>query len=362
MVAALNRLPGLESEIATTDADGANGRIRLADLPSDVPIRLFRRTWSEQWKVSLDLKSWLARHAKDYAVVHIHAVWSHATVTAAAAARRNSVPYIVRPAGMLSEWALGHRGWKKQLAWQLNHKRQLAAASAIHATSSQEAADIRGMNLSAPVAVIPNGVAFPEAVSSEGDRRPRKRLLFLGRIHPVKGLANLLHAWQQLGPLKGWELVLVGPDDVGHRAELERLATELKIADRVQFIGAASEQDKWQWYQTSDLFVLPSFTENFSVSVAEALAAGLPVITTTGTPWQEVQEQGCGWWIEPTVDALTKTLLKATSITDHERRAMGRRGSDWAQSRFSWLAVAEDLRTLYRWVIEGGSAPDYVLQ
>lgn len=360
MVRALNGLPNVRAEIATTDADGPDGRIELKDLPDDVPIHLFRRTWSEQWKVSLGMREWLSDHACDYDVMHIHAVWSHATVAASRAAKRKLVPYVIRPAGMFSQWSLEHRRWKKRLAWQVFHRRDLTDASAIHATSAQEANDVRAMRLTAPIAIVPNGVALPEYETYRPHPLSRKRLLFLGRIHPVKGLANLLRAWQHLGPMPDWELVLVGPDAEGHRAELEQLSRELGLGDRVRFIGPASDVEKWQWYQAADVFVLPSFTENFSVSVAEALAAGLPVITTTGTPWSEIRERQCGWWVEPTVDSLATALRAATDLSDDERRCMGQRGAAWARSRFSWPAIAGDLQQLYSWLVTGGTAPGHV--
>jgi glycosyltransferase involved in cell wall biosynthesis len=249
------------------------------------------------------------------------------------------------------------RKWKKWIAWELYHKRHVASSNVIHATSIQEADDIRAMHLRPPIAVIPNGVALPENACPEDRVGEKKRLLFLGRIHPVKGLANLLQAWYRIGPLPDWEMVLVGPDNGGHRRVLELLVKKLGIVDTVRFVGAVSECDKWQWYQNSDLFVLPSFSENFSVSVAEALASGLPVVTTTGTPWQEVRERSCGWWVEPSVEALSNALSQALALTDDERHVMGVNGSTWARSRFSWQTVAEELHSLYAWLAQGGTAP-----
>jgi glycosyltransferase involved in cell wall biosynthesis len=350
----------VRAEIATTDADGRNGRLSTADLPANLPVHMFERTWSEQWKVSLGLRHWLARHAGDYDIVHIHSVWSFATAAAARAAQRSGVPYVVRPAGVFSGWAMGQRRWKKQLAWHLYHRRHLASAAVIHATSDEEAMDVRGMGLTRPIAVIPNGVAFEERMLLPSENGRRKRVLFLSRIHPVKGLANLIDAWRRLNPGQDWELVIAGPDEGRHRRELEALASELGLMQSLRFVGPVSEREKWKWYCESDVFVLPSFAENFSVSVAEALSSGLPVITTTGTPWRELRARSCGWWIEPTADALADALGEAMQLSDEDRAGMGRRGADWVRSRFSWPAVAAELHLLYRWMIEGGTKPEFV--
>jgi glycosyltransferase involved in cell wall biosynthesis len=169
-----------------------------------------------------------------------------------------------------------------------------------------------------------------------------------------------MEAWQHAAPGRDWELVIAGPDEGGHRRELEALARTLSIAHCVKFAGPVAEYEKWRWYQHADVFVLPSFTENFSVSVAEALASGLPVITTTGTPWRELRDQGCGWWIEPTANALADALRDAMQLSDDDRIRMGQRGSLWVRSRFSWPAVAEELRLFYHWVVHGGTKPGFV--
>ncbi len=359
MVAALNEIPNVQAEIATTDADGAHGRVAKEDLPA-LPIHMFRRTWSEQWKYSTGLRRWLVEHAREYDVVHIHAVWAHSTVVASKVTRKHGVPYVVRPAGMFSRWSLDQRQWKKRVAWHTYHRRHVARANVIHVTAEQEANDVRAMRLVNPIAVVPNGVAMPESRLLPENESSRKRVLFLGRIHPVKGLANFLRAWQHARLNGEWELVLVGPDENGHLAEVQALAAELQLADCVRFVGPVGAQEKWQWYQSARIFVLPSFTENFSVAVAEALAAGLPVITTTGTPWNELRERRCGWYVEPTVDALATALREAVGLSDSERIEMGQRGATWARERFSWPAVAQELQQLYSWLRNGGTAPSYV--
>jgi glycosyltransferase involved in cell wall biosynthesis len=186
-------------------------------------------------------------------------------------------------------------------------------------------------------------------------------VLFLSRIHPVKGLPMLIDAWSQVDP-DGWRLVIAGPDEEGHRAEVESKVRERALADVVDFVGPVSNDEKWTLYRNSDLFVLPTYSENFGIVVAEALASGCPVLTTTGAPWQMLEEHGCGWWVEPTAEQVASALREAVERSNHDRSAMGKRGRELVKRRFSWSSIAERLVQTYRWVTSGkrGATPDWV--
>jgi glycosyltransferase involved in cell wall biosynthesis len=156
---------------------------------------------------------------------------------------------------------------------------------------------------------------------------------------------------------EGWILEIVGPSENGHRAELERQAASLGIDGDVQFAGAVDDAVKWHKYAGADLFVLPSHSENFGIVVAEALAAGVPALTTTGTPWEELDTHDCGWWVDPKVDSITDALDTATRLSSDARRAMGRRGRTLVTNRYTWDAVGQKMMATYRWLTGDGQEP-----
>jgi glycosyltransferase involved in cell wall biosynthesis len=260
---------------------------------------------------------------------------------------------------MLTPWALRHHRWKKRLAWHTYQKWVLRQAALFHVTSQEEVDALRNLGLDQPAAVIPNGVPLPELPQAEAQQSTQKQALFLSRLHPKKGLPMLLKAWAKVRP-EGWCLNLVGPSENGHRAELEAQARRLGLEDQVHFVGPVSDDEKWDVYRRADLFVLPTHSENFGIVVTEALAAGIPVLTTTGAPWGDLQTHDCGWWVEPDVDALADALADAVARGPEARAAMGRRGRRLVQARYSWEGVAAQMRDAYQWVLERGAPPDCV--
>lgn len=291
-------------------------------------------------------------------VVHDHGLWLPSNHAAARMAKRRTAPLVVSPRGMLTEWALGFNQAKKRVAWQLYQRRDLRSAALLHATSTAEADDIRRVGLRQPIALIPNGVDLPPT-QSVPLRDGKRQALFLSRLHPVKGLMNLVQAWAQVRP-EGWELVLAGPDADGYRAEVERAVQELGIAAETRFTGPVDDADKWDLYRAADLFVLPTFSENFGIVAAEALAAGVPVITTKGAPWQDLETHDCGWWIDIGVEPLTRALAEAVGLTDERRRAMGQRGRSLVGRKYAWSHVAEAMSRVYSWLLERGPRPDCI--
>lgn len=294
-----------------------------------------------------------------FGIVHDHGIWLTSNRAAAEAARRARAPRIVSPRGMLSEWALAWRGRRKRAAWLLFQRRDLSSADALHATSDLEAREIRAAGLEAPIAVVPNGVDLPATGElPPGGARPR-RVLFLSRIHPKKGLSDLIDAWGTARPA-GWELLIAGPDEGGHRAEIEARARALGPDASVRFQGPVPDAGKWDLYRTADVFVLPSRSENFGVVVAEALACGVPAIATRAAPWEALNERSCGWWTDAGVEPLVRALAEATGLGDEERRAMGARGRRLVEERFGWPAVARRMLAVYRWLGGETDAPDWV--
>ena len=210
----------------------------------------------------------------------------------------------------------------------------------------------------APVAIIPNGIDLPDLPVS----RPtvsQRTLLFLSRIHPIKGGDRLLHAWQQLQHVHpDWRLRVVGRGEPSHEQELKKLAHSLDL-ERVDFSGPLYGTEKSKAYFEADVFVLPTHSENFGMVVAEALAHGCPVVVTKAAPWAGVQKEGCGWWVEPDIVTLTEKLGSALLETPRALSAMGLRGRTWMQRDFGWSSIAEMMATAYQLVTEGGILPPW---
>ena len=186
---------------------------------------------------------------------------------------------------------------------------------------------------------------------------PRKAL-FLGRIHKIKNLLNLLEAWAQLDSID-WILQLAGPNEDGHLAEVQQRISRLGLQDHVQYLGSIEDANKREVYASADLFILPSFSENFGVVVAEALSHGLPVIATRGTPWQGLEQHGCGWWVEPNVDGLLGALRQAVAKKPADLQEMGARGQAHGRE-FDWQSIAGKTIEVYRWVLGRGDRPSCV--
>jgi glycosyltransferase involved in cell wall biosynthesis len=319
--------------------------VDLSRLVGNVNINWIKRGTS----YSGYLRSWQTCFKPDRTIVHVHGLWSGINHFACKAARRQSSPYIIAPRGMLEDWALKHKRWKKRVAYWLYQRRDLAKASALHATSPSEVVSIKRMNLHVPIVLVNNAVEVPLLTEPIGaNPSPAKRkVLFLSRLHPVKGLENLIQAWCRVMK-PDWECCLVGPGEMGYVTHLKKLCKDLGGAASISFHEGVSDNEKWRILRTADLFVLPSHSENFGMAIAEALGSAVPVITTRKTPWEEVETKNCGWWIEDNVEALEIALVQAMSLTDYQRQAMGSRGRELILEKYCWPAAAKRMLELYQ--------------
>ena len=287
-------------------------------------------------------------------IIHDHGIWLPSNHVAAHVAARLSVPRVVSPRGMLSRWALDHRGWKKRLAWRLYQRADLESASAFHATAEKEAEEIRALGFTQPIAVIPNGVEIPARQiprSARNDTVIPRVALFMSRLHPKKGVMDLIFAWGRVRP-RDWKLWIAGPDENGYRATLEKEIARLGLGREISFLGEVTDADKPRVFGGTDLFVLPSHDENFGLVVAEALAAGVPVITTTATPWTELERLGAGWVVPPGVDGTARVLTAACALDHDHLMQMGARARQWAESALSWSGVALRMKGFYEWLLD----------
>ena len=291
-------------------------------------------------------------------LVHDNGIWQLMHRAVARTARAQRTPRIVSPRGMLEPWAFRQKRWRKRLAWYLYQRRDLDTATALHATSEEEREQLRRLGLRAPIALVPNGVDVPELLPGR-DRRAARRALFLSRVHPKKGLPMLIKAWSRVAP-PGWELVIAGPDDQDHRGHVEALVAQVGFSEAIHFHGPVSDADKWALYRSADLFVLPTHSENFGLVIAEALGAGVPVLTTRGAPWRELKTHRCGWWTDVSVDAIATALADATRMSRADLDAMGERGRTLVLDKYGWDDIAGQMKAVYEWILGQGDRPSCV--
>ena len=294
------------------------------------------------------------------AVVHDHGLWLPTNRTASRVAQAAGVPLVVSPKGMLSARALGAARAKKRVAWMLYQRLALTRARAFAVTSPTEADDVRRAGLGQPVAVIGYGVAVPTLAPRAAAPDGVRTALFLSRVHPIKGLPDLVEAWAAVRP-GDWRLVVAGPGDAAYVSEVQAQVRAHGLSDRVSFVGEVSDADKGALYGAADLFVLPSHSENFGIVVAEALAAGVPVVTTRATPWAPLVEHGCGWWVETGAASVGRALAEATAAPPDRLAAMGARGRAYAEAHLSWEASAREHLALYLWLVGQGERPASVI-
>ena len=274
---------------------------------------------------------------------------------------------------MLTPWAMNNKKWKKRLGWWLYQRKDLARADLLHATAESEVEDIRRMGLRNKVMIAPLGVNIDSRVERVEHVDGKKVLLFVSRVQRKKGLINLARAWANLKKesstrstwLNSWKIRIVGPDQEGHTQEVKAECERLGIIDDWEFVGPKYGDELQSEYANADLFVLPTYSENFGSVVIEALAHGVPVITTKGTPWYELEgytnsklqtinsKLKCGWWIDIGVDPLINALQEAISLTDEERQFMGVRGRKLVEEKYTWDAVVKMTEKGYEEVLNG---------
>lgn len=321
-----------------TQLDGALGKVQgLRFKVQSLVVRSYADLLRETSK--LNCPSSTAR-----LVLHIHGLWLGDHHRAAVWARRHGVPVVWSAHGMTSPWAMRNRRWKKLPAWWLYQRRDLRGAALLHATSEQEAEWNRRAGLKNRQVLVPLGTQAGEVkVGGDGEQRKEFTVLFVGRIHPVKGLANLVRAAAALD--RTIRVRIVGPDEGGHLSELRGLCADGGAS--VSFVGERHGAELEREYEGCDILVLPSFTENFGGVVVDALAHGKPVIASTFTPWKCLEESACGWWVGNSPASLAEAIQSAAKLPRARLAEMGERGRRLVAERFTWEAVAKRMAEAY---------------
>lgn len=298
-------------------------------------------------------------------IAHIQNIWDPALHHVAKECRKRGTPYVISPRGMLEPWSLKQKRMKKQLGLAIYQLKDLKEASCIHATAVSEMEHIRALGVECPIAVIPNGIKTSDYTEKDynAPRIGKKRMLFLSRIHPKKGIDLLLKAWNLLPKelTTQWELVIAGEGGGDYTLDdlKAMIAKDFAHLD-VIVAGPQYGEAKTKIYQSADVFVLPTWSENFGMVIAEAMCCGVPVITTTGTPWTELKEKNLGWYIDLSVENLKVAITDAMSLSDKELHDMGRRSREHILKEYSIEAVATKYKALYGWLMGENEKPEFV--
>lgn len=322
------------------------------------PYHFYKLPVLRQLAVSRQLYKNLKKESKDARIIQTNSLWQFANFIHEFARRGSNAKSVIVPRGTFSKYALSLSPKKKRIILALGQRTALKKADMFIATCEKEYEDIRAFGLKQPVAVLPNGLEIP-SVSSQPKQ---KTVTFLGRIHKVKGVDLLVEAWrkiEQSGRFNDWKLVIAGPTASDYAKEIQKQAEDLKS---VTFTGEIKGQAKNELLAKSAIYVLPTHTENFGISVGEALACGTPVITTTGAPWSGLVDNDCGLWIDLSVDNLTQALEDMMSRPMDRLVTMGENGRQWIKRDFAWEEIAKKTIRSYEWLLDPDKIekPDWI--
>jgi glycosyltransferase involved in cell wall biosynthesis len=348
---ALARTTGIDLKVLTTDSDGPNTRERISvkafpeEFPAGYEVYYCRRVAGQSVSPALLQRLWsLVRWAD---VVHLTATYSFPTLPTLLVCKMLRKPVVWSPRGALQRWPGTTRSRAKSVWEKVCNVLCDAHRVVLHSTCEEEEKESAPRIPKCRPIVIHNGIDVPGLNGDQGKTNGSLRLLYLGRLHPIKGIENLLRALAVVR--RDVTLSVCGDGEPSYRRSLESLASKLSLDGRVVFCGAVDERAKARQFHQSDLCVVPSFKENFSMVVAESLSHAVPVIVGEGTPWKRVDEIGCGRCVANTPDELAHAI---ESLSTAPLREMGLRGRAWMQKEFSWSTVAEQMLATYRELIE----------
>ena len=338
---------------------------------SSLDARIFSSIWPRRWYRSSTLARELASEISSFDLMELHDAWAHTSFKSAQIARRADVPYIIMPNGVFMH-AWRYRTFKKRAYSMLIGNRMLENAACLHVASEMEAEGCRKAGIQTPITIIPNGIdpdsfeTLPDPEEAES-RWPilknRPVVLFVSRISRVKGLDQLIPLWSNLSRTAAYKdalLVIAGPDDYyGYQKVVEDMIDRYNLNSKIFLTGMVRGREKLSLMNRADIFVLPSYSENFGIVVAESLACETPVITTTGTPWKQLQSENIGRWVPPKKNELDLAIRELLDMSESQRQGMGRRGRKLVLENYNWNTIVRSHLTLYNCILRGKEIPLY---
>lgn len=354
-------LKGLEkagvSTIALTEEIPAGEKL----ITKELNIRFTHRSKFGTFAYVDNVKSCLAKET-DVDIYHIHGTWMYHGLAVSKYANKTGKPYLVSPRGMLYPQALAHHALLKKVMMGLYQGKVFSGAACIQATCKEEMEHYRALGFKNPVAVLPNPIDINGIAEREISEKPIFKIGYLGRLHPRKRVERLIYAFhEEEDKLKDCRLVIIGGGDAQYESFLKEETKRLYLKN-VEFTGFLTGKEKDDAIMDLSLLVVPSDFENFGNIVTEALVRGVPVITSKGMPWQELETYKCGWWIDNDQKSINRTLLEAVSLPQNERIVMGMNGKRLMKENYSVEVLGEKMQRLYNWIINGGEKPEFVYE
>lgn len=308
---------------------------------------------SRWWFLKKDFAKILKNEKPD--LVHINGIWDPQNWLFQQVSIEQEIKVLISPHGMLEPYILKRNSWKKRIALALYQNKAIQSADYLHATASAELSQIRKLGFTSPAQIIPNGIDTSEVKA--GCRLKTSEMvtniLFLSRIHPKKGVELLIEAISRLKD-QNVQVIIAGEGEDKYIKQLKKLCIEKKVDHHFTFVGGVYGQRKWDLFAQADLFILPTYSENFGIVVIEALAAGVPVITTKGTPWEELAVKNCGWWIDLSISNLAETIKRALALSTREREEMRKNGIELIQKKYNIKAVSLATFDYYQNIVKAG--------
>lgn len=301
-------------------------------------------------------------------LIHFQMIWIPIYHYAAQICRKHHIPYMITPRGTLEPWCYNDKNIakriKKKVAMAVYQFNDIQKASAILATAKMEADNLRKIGFTNPISVVANGIDVSEyKCRTEDDKTSvKKQILFLSRVHPKKGIEYLIDAWQTLhAKFQDWNVVIAGNGEESYIQQLNGLITQKGLQNCVTIVPPVFGEEKHKLYCESSLFVLPTHSENFGMVIAEAMSCGVPVITTNGTPWQELNELDLGWCIDLSLENLVEALTEALELGTDVLFEKGQKCSKHVYDTYQYTQVAAKNKLTYEWILGKGEKPEHVI-
>lgn len=363
---------GVSVDIITTNANGSsklNVPINVWNTKKNYRVKYFDCWYQRDFIISSSLINWLFNHIAYYDLVHTNTVFSTLISLTHWVCKFQNIPYLMAPHGMLEPWALSYKAWKKRPYYALFERPVFQNASAIHVTSSTEASNVKSLNLKPPLAFVPNGVHRQEFellpdLELFYQRFPTTRnktlILFLGRIDPKKGLDLLAPAFAAVHTqFPQTHLVVAGPDNTGFLDTAQNYFTQADCLDAVIFTGMLTGSLKHAALTAASLYVAPSYSEGFSMSVLEGMASGLPCVITTGCNFPEAAMAKVAHVVDINADAIADALIQCLSHPQ-QAKAMGDRAREFIFQNYTWEESAKKLLQVYESITKKKSLPEHL--